>query len=80
VTEGEPPTQPAHPDGVKPLPSAAAFLGMGLSAAVCVGIGVVLGVWLDSKWQTSPDLMVVGLVLGLGLATYFVVGQVRKYL
>jgi F0F1-type ATP synthase assembly protein I len=53
---------------------------MGLSAAVCVGIGVVLGIWLDSKWHTAPALLVVGLLLGLALATYFVVGQIRKYL
>jgi F0F1-type ATP synthase assembly protein I len=81
VTEAEPPTAPPHDsDGVKPLPSAAAFLGMGLSAAVCVGLGVVLGIWLDSKWHTAPALLAVGLVLGLALATVFVVGQIRKYL
>jgi F0F1-type ATP synthase assembly protein I len=71
---------PPDPDGVKPLPSAMAFLGMGLSAAVCVGIGVVLGIWLDAQWHTAPALLAVGLVLGLGLATFFVVGQIRKYL
>ena len=65
---------------MKPLPGAVAFLGMGLSAAVCVGIGVVVGIWLDSKWHTAPALLVVGLLLGLALATYFVVGQIRKYL
>jgi F0F1-type ATP synthase assembly protein I len=81
VTEGEPPKRtPPDPDGIKPLPSAAAFLGMGLSAAVCVGVGVVLGIWLDSTWHTAPALLAVGLVLGLGLATFFVVGQIRKYL
>jgi ATP synthase protein I len=62
------------------LPSAAAFLGMGLSAAVCVGAGVVLGIWLDGTWHTSPALLVVGLLLGLGLGTFFVIGQIRKYL
>jgi F0F1-type ATP synthase assembly protein I len=81
VTEGEPPTRPPpDSDGVKPLPSAVAFLSMGLSAAVVVGAGVVLGIWLDTKWHTSPALLVVGLVLGVGLATFFVIGQIRKYL
>ena len=81
MTEREPVT-PAEPDSgaVKPLPSAAAFLGMGLSAAVCVAVGVVLGIWADRSWHTSPVLLVVGLLAGLGLATFFVVGQIRKYL
>jgi hypothetical protein len=34
------------PGDQKPLPGTVAFLGMGLSAAVCVGLGVVLGLWL----------------------------------
>jgi F0F1-type ATP synthase assembly protein I len=81
VTEGDPPTRSSSdPDGVKPLPSAVAFLGMGLSAAVCVAVGVVLGIWLDATWHTAPALLAVGLVLGLALATFFVVGQIRKYL
>jgi F0F1-type ATP synthase assembly protein I len=81
VTEREQPTPaPADSSGVKALPSAVAFLGMGLSAAVCVAAGVVLGIWADSSWHTSPALLVVGLLLGLALATFFVVGQIRKYL
>jgi F0F1-type ATP synthase assembly protein I len=62
------------------LPSAVAFLGMGLSAAICVGVGVVLGIWADDTWHTAPALLVVGLLLGLAGATFFVVAQIRKYL
>jgi F0F1-type ATP synthase assembly protein I len=62
---------------MKPLPGAAAFLGMGLSAAVCVGIGVVLGLWADSAWHTAPALLVVGLVLGVTTAALSVIGQIR---
>jgi F0F1-type ATP synthase assembly protein I len=65
---------------MKPLPGAVAFLGMGLSAAVCVAIGVWLGVWADSAWHTAPAMLVVGLLLGLGAATVLVVTQIRKYL
>jgi F0F1-type ATP synthase assembly protein I len=65
---------------MKPLPGAVAFLGMGLSAAVCVAIGVWLGLWADSHWHTAPALLVVGLLLGLGAATSLVVAQIRKYL
>jgi F0F1-type ATP synthase assembly protein I len=71
---------PADPDGVKPLPSAVAFLGMGLSAAMCVGAGVVLGIWADDTWHTAPALLVVGLLLGVAAATFFVVAQIRRYL
>ena len=53
---------------------------MGLSAAVCVGAGVVLGIWADDAWHTAPALLVVGLLLGLAAATLLVVGQIRKYL
>jgi F0F1-type ATP synthase assembly protein I len=62
------------------LPSAVAFLGMGLSAAMCVGAGVVLGIWADDTWHTAPALLVVGLLLGVAAATVFVVAQIRKYL
>ena len=79
MTEPEP-TGHDGSDGMKPLPGAAAFLGMGLSAAVCVALGVWLGIWADSAWHTSPALLVVGLLLGLGAATSLVVMQIRKYL
>jgi F0F1-type ATP synthase assembly protein I len=64
----------------KPLPGAAAFLGMGLSAAVCVGLGVALGVWGDSTWHTAPLLLMIGLGLGLVAAVALVVTQIRQYL
>jgi F0F1-type ATP synthase assembly protein I len=53
---------------------------MGVAAAVCVGVGVVLGVWGDSTWHTSPLLLIVGLVLGLATAVWSVVAQIRRYL
>jgi F0F1-type ATP synthase assembly protein I len=81
VTDPEKPHEAsAEANGVKPLPGAVAFLNMGLSAAVCVGAGVVLGIWADDRWHTAPALLVVGLLLGLAAATLLVVGQIRKYL
>jgi F0F1-type ATP synthase assembly protein I len=53
---------------------------MGLSAAVCVAAGVVLGLWADSAFHTAPALLVVGLLLGVAAAAFFVVGQIRRYL
>jgi ATP synthase protein I len=72
--ESPPPEEP------KPLPSAVAFLGMGLTAAICVGLGVVLGLWLDSVFHTAPALLLVGLLLGLVTAAMSVVSQIRTYL
>jgi F0F1-type ATP synthase assembly protein I len=81
VTEPErPPPGTSESSEPKPLPGAVAFLNMGLAAAVCVGVGVVLGVWGDSTWHTSPLLLIVGLVLGLGAATWSVVSQIRRFL
>jgi F0F1-type ATP synthase assembly protein I len=75
MTEPSPPSKEP-----KPLPSAAAFLGMGLTAAVCAGIGLVLGLWVDSALHTSPIFLLVGLALGLVTAVAFVVSQIREYL
>jgi F0F1-type ATP synthase assembly protein I len=70
-----------EPDrGVPPLPGALAFVGMGLSIAGCVAVGVVLGILVDRWLHTSPAFLVVGLVLGVGAAVSAVRAQVRTYL
>ena len=53
---------------------------MGFTAAVCVGIGVGLGVWLDSLFHTAPILLLVGLALGVATAAASVVQMIRTYL
>ena len=53
---------------------------MGLSAAVCVGIGVGLGLWVDSALHTAPAFLLVGLALGVAAAATSVVRQIRTYL
>ena len=75
-----PEDDPPPSEGPKPLPSAVAFLGMGLTAAICVGLGVVLGLWLDSVFHTAPALLLVGLLLGLVTAAMSVISQIRQYL
>ena len=57
-----------------------AFLSMGLSAAVCVAVGLVLGLWVDSALHTSPAFLLVGLALGLAAAALSVIKQIRTYL
>ena len=75
-----PPSDPPEPSGPRPLPGAAAFLGMGTSVAGCVAVGVFLGIWLDGRAGTSPLFLVIGLLLGLAAAVGTVVAQVRRFL
>jgi F0F1-type ATP synthase assembly protein I len=62
------------------LPGAVAFLSMGLSAAVCVGLGLLLGILVDGALHTAPAFLLVGLALGLALAAMSVVKQIRTFL
>ena len=57
-----------------------AFLSMGLSAAVCVGIGLGIGLWVDSALHTAPAFLLVGLALGVAVAALSVIKQIRTYL
>jgi F0F1-type ATP synthase assembly protein I len=57
-----------------------AFLSMGLTAAVCVGAGVGLGLFVDSELGTGPAFLLVGLALGVALAALSVIKQIRTYL
>jgi F0F1-type ATP synthase assembly protein I len=68
------------PEDPKPLPGAVAFLSMGLSAAICVGLGLLLGILVDGALHTAPAFLLVGLALGLALAAMSVVKQIRSYL
>jgi F0F1-type ATP synthase assembly protein I len=68
------------PKGPKPLPGGFAFLNMGFSAAVMVALGVLLGLWLDSRFHTSPLFLLLGLALGLLGATMSVIKQIKTFL
>ena len=70
----------SQPDEPKPLPGAVAFLSMGLAAAVCVGAGLGFGLWVDSALHTAPAFLLVGLALGLAVAAFSVIKQIRTYL
>ena len=72
-----PPEEQGEP---RPLPGAVAFLGMGLSAAVCVAVGLLLGILIDNALGTAPAFLLVGLSLGLAAAAISVIKQIRTYL
>jgi F0F1-type ATP synthase assembly protein I len=57
-----------------------AFLGLGLSAAACVAVGLVLGILVDHALGTAPAFLLVGLALGLATAAFSVIKQIRTYL
>lgn len=55
------------------------LLSMGLTLALCVVIGFGLG-WLgDLVTGTFPLFAMIGLALGVALATFYVVKQFKRY-
>jgi hypothetical protein len=71
--------EPSTPP-VSELPGWAAFAVMGTTAALCVALGVVAGVWADGTWHIAPAGLLIGIVLGVAVAVVSVVQQIRRYL
>ena len=46
------------------------LIGVGWYVGVCIVLGVFGGLWLDDKLNTSPILVIVGLILGIIVAFY----------
>jgi F0F1-type ATP synthase assembly protein I len=46
------------------------LLGVGFYIGGCIFLGVFAGLWLDSRFNTEPVLVIVGLLLGLVVAFY----------
>ena len=44
------------------------FLGVGFYIAGSILLGIVAGLWLDSKLDTRPIMVILGLLLGLAVA------------
>ncbi len=65
---------------VPDLPGVAAFAAMGMTAALIVAVGVVLGLWADHAWGTDPWGLLIGIALGTVAAVVSVVKQVRRFL
>ena len=71
MDEGVPPQRQAQ------LRAAATASGLGCSVVVSLGLMIGLGVFLDRRFDTMPILTLIGVGLGLGLATYELVALVR---
>ena len=50
--------------------SAGAVAGMGLQFAVAIVAFFFVGQWLDSKWGTTPWMLIAGVFLGGGASFY----------
>jgi F0F1-type ATP synthase assembly protein I len=75
------PEQPKPTSGEqRSVLSWAAFVSMGLTMAVCVAAGLLLGIWLDGVLHTAPLLLFVGLVVGCVVAGITLVSLVRRNL
>ncbi|GAG60170.1 unnamed protein product [marine sediment metagenome] len=46
------------------------FIGVGWFIGISIVGGVLVGLWLDSKFGTKPILVIVGLIFGLVVAFY----------
>jgi F0F1-type ATP synthase assembly protein I len=81
VSDDEPHT-PSEQDNspVTDLPGVAAFATMGMTAAIVIAVGVVLGLWADHAWGTEPWGLLFGIALGTVAAVVSVVKQVRRFL
>lgn len=51
---------------------------VGLTLAICVGLGAWGGVWLDERWSTSPWLTVLGVALGTAAGFVQLVKELSK--
>ena len=46
------------------------LVGVGFFIGISIVLGVVVGLWLDSKLDTRPILVIAGLLLGIVVAFY----------
>ena len=46
------------------------LVGVGWYVGISILLGVLGGLWLDNKFNTTPILVIVGLILGVTVAFY----------
>jgi F0F1-type ATP synthase assembly protein I len=64
-------------DGMNRWPAALRLTGIGFYIATCILLGILTGLWLDNKLRTIPLFILLGALLGLGLALLGVYRMVR---
>ena len=56
------------------------LLGMGVTAALCLAVGLIVGIVLDDRYRSSPVFTLIGLAVGVVMAIVAVYEQVRRFL
>ena len=56
--------------GYESLKSVGPYLGIGLELAITILIFLLLGRYLDNRWDTTPWLMIAGAALGFAAGFY----------
>jgi hypothetical protein len=56
------------------------LLGMGITAALCLGAGVGGGYWLDETFRTGLLFTFIGVVLGIAAAVAAVYFEIKVFL
>jgi ATP synthase protein I len=54
------------------------WIGIGLEIAVGVGLGALVGWWLDEKFATAPWGVLVGSMLGLAAGLYLLIKEAMR--
>lgn len=65
---------------VKPWLAALSLSGIGFYIAGSIILGIVGGRWLDSKLNTNPLWLIVGLILGIIVAVYGTYNMLKPFL
>lgn len=64
----------------KPSPNLFTLLGLGVTNAICLGVGIGAGWGIDSALGTTPAFIFVGILVGVAMAAAATWSEVRKFL
>ncbi len=67
-------------DVVKPWLAALSLSGLGFYIAGAIILGIVGGRWLDSKFNTDPLWLIIGLILGIAVAVTGTYNMLKPFL
>ena len=63
-----------------PWLSVLSLFGMGFYIAIAIVLGIWGGNWLDEKFDTSPLLLIIGLILGIALAVLGAYNMMKPFI